>query len=191
MPQVYLIGGPNGAGKTTSAFSLLRNELSGIEFVNADLIAAGLNLTLPEAAAFQAGRLMLERLDQLVVSGNDFIFESTLATRSFAPFLMRCQQAGYIVNLIYFWLESAELALMRVAGRVRSGGHNVPPEDVRRRYDRSVANLLGLYIPLADRWIVYNNSSDSPRQIAQYQVGEPVYITDKVTWQLITGGHNA
>jgi predicted ABC-type ATPase len=185
MPQLYLIGGPNGAGKTTSAFGLLDRELSGVEFVNADLIAAQINPENPQAAAFQAGRLMLERLEQLVAARGNFVFESTLATRSFAPFLQRCRSVGYTVSLAYFWLHSAELAILRVARRVEAGGHVVPPEDVRRRYDRSIANLRELYIPLADRWIVYDNSDGPSQKIAEGNLTEAPTVYVQQTWQQI------
>ncbi len=190
MPQVYLIGGPNGAGKTTSAFQLMLDELVGIEFVNADIIAARLNPQAPETAAFQAGRLMLERLEQLAASGSDFIFESTLATRSFAPFLIRCQEVDYIVNLLYFWLASPEIAIERVAERVRAGGHTVPPEDIRRRYNRSILNLRELYIPLADGWYVYDNSLGLSRRVAEGSRSGDVIIHDAKTWQLLAGGQD-
>lgn len=187
MPQVYLIGGPNGAGKTTSALELMQNELSGIEFVNADIIAARLSPLAPEMAAFQAGRLMLERLEQLVESGRDFIFESTLATRSFAPFLARCRKANYTVKLLYFWLASPDIAIERVAERIRAGGHAVPPEDIRRRYNRSILNLRELFIPLADDWYIYDNSPGPSRRVAEGSRNGTVLIHDSQIWQLIVG----
>jgi predicted ABC-type ATPase len=187
MPQIYLVGGPNGSGKTTSAFSLLSHELTGTEFVNADIIAAQLNPECPENAAFQAGRMMIERIEELFASNSDFIFESTLSTRSFAPFLQRSRKANYTVTLFYFWLSSADLAIERVADRVRSGGHSVPSEDVRRRYDRSISNLRKLYIPLADLWLVFDNSSGSSRQIAEGSQNDWITVYDKQTWELITG----
>lgn len=192
MPEVFLIGGPNGAGKTTAACQLLGRELAGLEFVNADLLAERINPAAPETVAFQAGRLMLERLEALLQSASDsFVFESTLATRSFVPFLTRCRERGYRINLLYFWLTSPDLALRRVAERVRAGGHNVPGEDIRRRYNRSIANLINLYLPLADRWVVYDNSSDSPRRIAEYRSGGPVLVDDGTTWNSIKGECNA
>ncbi len=129
MSDVYLIGGPNGSGKTTVAKKLLPNFLGVIEYVNADEIAAGLSPFNPESVAIQAGRLMLERLITLKCQGIDFAFESTLAARYFDRFLRDCQSSGYRLNLIYFWLQSPELALERVHRRVASGGHNIP-EDV-------------------------------------------------------------
>jgi predicted ABC-type ATPase len=143
MSDVYLIGGPNGSGKTTVAKKLLPNFLGVIEYVNADEIAAGLSPFNPESVAIQAGRLMLERLVTLKCQGIDFAFESTLAARYFARFLRDCQSSGYRLNLIYFWLQSPELALERVHRRVASGGHNIPEDVVRRRYERGRINLIG------------------------------------------------
>ncbi|AGY57991.1 zeta toxin family protein [Gloeobacter kilaueensis] len=190
MPQLYLLGGPNGAGKTTSAYALLRSELSAIEFVNADIIAARLNPAHPESVAFRAGRMMLERLEQLILYGSDFIFESTLASRSFARLLLRCRERAYFVNLLYFWLDSPELAVSRVANRVRSGGHFVAPEDVRRRYDRSIANLRELYIPLADSWRVYDNSCETARKLAEGNRTDSITIYDQQGWQSLTGAED-
>lgn len=167
IPQLYLIGGPNGAGKTTSALRLLRQELTGVEFVNADLIAQDISPTSVESAAMQAGRLMLQRLHALASSRSDLVFESTLASRSFAPFCRNCRTSGYTFHLLYFWLLSPELAVERVAARVRDGGHSVPAEDIRRRYHHSMINLRQLYLPLANRWVAYDNSGPAPLMIAE------------------------
>ncbi len=111
MPSLYIIGGPNGAGKTTVALSLLPNLLGIFEYVNADAIAAGLSPLNPKSMAIQAGRLMLARIKQLAASSTDFAFETTLAARTFVPFLKRCKSQGYTINLIYFWLQSPDLAV--------------------------------------------------------------------------------
>ncbi|WP_287130858.1 zeta toxin family protein [Candidatus Cyanaurora vandensis] len=191
VPQVYLIGGPNGAGKTTSALALLENELLGVAFVNADLIAVQLNPATPEAMAFQAGRLMLKRIEQLSAARTSFAFESTLATKGFAPFLRQCQEHGYFGTLLYFWLNSPELAVERVQRRVSLGGHHVPETDVRRRYERGLINLHSLYIPIADYWTVLDNSSGKARSIAEQYQGTSVIIYDEDTWQTIRTGHES
>ncbi len=182
MHRVFVIGGPNGAGKTTSSRALLPDTADCDEFVNADAIAVGLSPFHPERVALRAGRLMLERLDELVAAKRDFAFESTLSTRSFAPFLRRCQAAGYEVELLFVWLHSAEMAIERVALRVRAGGHNVPTEDVRRRYGRSRRNLLELYMPLANRWTVCDNSDDNFHVLARRAPGRGVEVGDERGW---------
>jgi predicted ABC-type ATPase len=144
MPNLYLIGGCNGAGKTTAALTVLPNVLNCQEYVNADAIAAGLSPLNPDAMARQAGRLMLQRIRELIQAGVDFSFESTLAARSFAPLLQDCKSAGYVIHLAYFWLRSPELAISRVARRVASGGHSIPEETIRRRYRTHLTSFRSL-----------------------------------------------
>lgn len=148
---------PHGSGKTTLALNIFPN-LGNIEFVNADLIAAQLDPDDPDRVAIQASRIMLKRLNTLAQQKRDFAFETTLAARTFAPFLRQCQAQGYTVNLIYVWLNSVELAISRVALRVASGGHNIPEAVIRRRYDRGRSNFLELYSGLVDYWIAYDNT---------------------------------
>ncbi len=186
MPNVYLIGGPNGSGKTTIAKRLLPDFLGVIEYVNADEIAAGLSPFNPESVAILAGRLMLKRLATLKTQGVDFAFETTLAARNFARFLRDCQSSGYRVNLIYIWLQTPDLALERVRTRVASGGHNIPEEVVRRRYERGRINLTQLYLPLCDTWIVYDNSRDEPSLLAERPFNQQAIIYEPSIWQQIT-----
>jgi predicted ABC-type ATPase len=177
MHRVVVIAGPNGAGKSTTAPKLLREGLSVQEFVNADAIALGLSGFAPESVAFAAGRLMLRRLQELAKDSRDFAFETTLASRTFAPWLKKLQANGYEFHLIYLWLPQAELAVQRVAERVRLGGHSVPEETIRRRYDKSLRNFFNLYRPLADSWLMLDNSTIAvPRQIAWRNVGGPLQI---------------
>lgn len=190
MPNVYVIGGANGSGKTTVARRLLPYFLDVFEYVNADEIASGLSPFNPESVAIQAGRLMLERLNTLVKERADFAFETTLAARNFARFLRKCKTHGYTVNLIYFWLQTPELAIERVIRRVESGGHNIPIEVIRRRYERGKRNLTQLYLPLCDKWIVYDNSRDSPQLIAECPFNQPVIIYQPSIWQQITKYYN-
>ncbi len=133
MPEIYVFGGCNGSGKTTLATTILSSLDNQLEFVNADIIAADLNPEDVDSVAIQASRLMLERLNTLSRQGTDFAFETTLAARTFARFLKKCLAQGYRINLVYVWLESAELAVNRVARRVASGGHNIPEDIIRRR----------------------------------------------------------
>ncbi len=165
-PTVVVIAGPNGAGKSTAAPFLLKQGLGILEFVNADQIAAGLSAYAPETVSFEAGRIMLKRLHELAASKVSFAFESTLSSRTFALFLTRCKVQGYSVQIFYVALPSAELAVNRVALRVKLGGHHIPQADVERRFQRSLHNLHTLYLPLADRWTVLDNASGTLKPIA-------------------------
>ena len=165
-PTVVVLGGPNGAGKTTTASLLLPEGLEIRQFVNADTLAAGLSAFAPETVALQAGRIMLQRLKELATQRASFAFETTMASRSFAPFLQQLKSAGYTVRLAYLRLQSPELAIHRVAERVRRGGHFIPDDTVRRRYERGWQNFRDLYLPLADSAVLVDNSGDSARIIA-------------------------
>ena len=158
-----MIAGPNGAGKTTFAREFLPREAGVIHFVNADLIAGGLSPLRPELAARRAGRLVLTELARLAKARKDFAFESTLSGRTYLRLLSRWKAAGYRIEMVFLSLPSVQLALQRIAARVRQGGHDVPRADVIRRFDRSLANFRGLYRPLADVWAVYDNSGETPR----------------------------
>lgn len=185
MSNLYVLGGPNGAGKTTIALRLLPEFLGCDEFVNADSIAAGLSPFKPESVALQAGRLMLQRLHQLSDASVDFAFESTLASRTFTPFLQECKERGYTVHLLYIWLQSADLAVQRVAQRVLAGGHSIPEATVRRRYESGRRNLVSLYLPLADFWKVYDNTGVEPQVIAEgWRDDEPMVYRTQI-WQSI------
>jgi predicted ABC-type ATPase len=166
-PVVVVIGGPNGAGKTTSAQVLIPKGIGLRQFVNADTIAAGLSAFDPASVALEAGRIMLKRLDELAAQRASFAFETTLASRTFASFLRRLQADGYLAHVYYLWLPRPELSIHRVTERVRRGGHHVPPDVVRRRYWRGLANFFALYQPLADSWILSDNSGSEPRVIAR------------------------
>lgn len=190
MPRLYVLGGPNGAGKTTTARALLPEAVGIDEFVNADVIASGLSPFHPERVAVRAGRIMLERLEELFASGRDFSFESTLSSRSPAVFLKRCRAAGYTVSILFVWLNRPELALERVENRVRAGGHRVPEEDVRRRYERARRNFLELYRPLADRWTVCDNSDNERIILAQRLPGREMEIVDAEGWEKFTLGNS-
>lgn len=168
MPTAYLIAGPNDAGKTTFARDYLPNEVGCIEFINNDLIAAGLAPLQPDRAHLRAGRIVISELNQLAKNLADFGFETTLAGRTYAAFLKELREAGYAVHLYYLWLPDVELDIQRVAERVRQGGHDVPVEDIRRRYQRSLVNFFQLYRPLATTWAIIDNSGDQPRVVVRY-----------------------
>ena len=186
MAEIYVFGGCNGSGKTTLATTILSSLDNQLEFVNADIIAAELNPSNVEAAAIQASRLMLERINTLSRQGTDFAFETTLAARTFAQFLRKCQAKGYKINLVYVWLETAELAVNRVARRVASGGHNIPEDVIRRRYERGRKNFFELYLPLADRFQVYDNSGEQNSLIAYCSgSGQEITVIKHDIWNQI------
>lgn len=185
-PQAIILAGPNGAGKTTAARGLLHDYLKLGEFVNADTIAAGLAAFAPERAAFAAGRIMLSRLHELAEQRANFAFETTMASRTFAPWLASLREDGYRVQVVFLWLRSSALAVQRVKRRVRQGGHDVPRETIERRYAVGLRNFFELYMPIADRWRVYDNSrSAMPRLIASGDDSQPIIVHDQTTWQVI------
>lgn len=164
--RILILAGPNRVGKTTFAREFLVHEVSCPAFVNADLIAAGLSPFDPARAALRAGRLMLELIAEHVARGESFALETTLAGRNFARSIMEWRSLGYHVSLIFLSLPSADLAMQRVAERVRQGGHGVPEEDVRRRFDRGREHFETLYKPLVDAWMLYDNAREVPVLIA-------------------------
>jgi predicted ABC-type ATPase len=160
-PKVVIIAGPNGAGKSTIAPHLLQGALAVVEFVNADAIASGLSAFNPEAVALHAGRVMLERIKELAKLPRSFAFETTLASRTFAPLIRKLVAAGFDFHLVYLWLSSPQEAIARVAARVQSGGHNIPEATVRRRYAAGIRNFFDLYRPLTTGWQIFDNSGSS------------------------------
>jgi len=183
-PHVIVVAGPNGAGKSTSAPYFLRDALEVTEFVNADAIAGGLSAFSPESVAIAAGRIMLERMRELAADRADFAFETTLAGRGLARFLADLQSKGYHVHVLFLGLESADLAVARVAERVRLGGHDVPVDTVRRRYDQGLRNLFRIYMPMADSWQYFDNSHLAlPPLLAERTREGHVSVIDEVTWR--------
>ena len=162
-PRCIVIAGPNGAGKTTFAREFLLRDAGIVHFVNADLIASGISPLRPELAAIAAGRLYLRELDRLARMRVSFAFESTLSGLTYVARLKRWRSLGYRIEIVYLRLRSVRLALRRIAGRVRQGGHPIAREDVVRRFDRSLEHFERIYRPLADRWSVYDNSGTRPR----------------------------
>jgi predicted ABC-type ATPase len=161
-PRCIIIAGPNGAGKTTFARKYLPNVAGLVHFINADLIAGGISPLQPELAAVTAGRLVLRELDRLTEDGAEFAFETTLSGLSYVKRVADWKRKGYLIEIAYLRLASPQLALSRVAARVRQGGHDVPVADVLRRFKRGWTNFLSVYKPLADGWTVYENSGSKP-----------------------------
>lgn len=182
-PLVVLLAGPNGAGKSTSAAHLLRGALAVEEFVNADTIAQGLSAYRPEAVAVAAGRVMLDRLRVLARERRDFAFETTLAGRGHARWLDELRRSGYRAHLIFLSLPSPDLAVARVAARVRQGGHHVPEDVVRRPFAAGLENLFTRYPDVVDSWQVYDNADlTGPRLIASAAAGTTAVIADANAW---------
>lgn len=185
-PLVVVVAGPNGAGKTTTAPQLLRGALAVDEFVNADPIALGLSQFRPETVEFAAGRVMLARLKDLAGTQRDFAFETTLASRTFAPWLESLRVSGYRVHLMFLALPSPKLAVARVAERVRQGGHDVPERTIRRRFVSGLRNFFALYQVVADSWQVFDNSQlTGPRLIASGHGTSQAEIVDRKAWTRI------
>jgi len=166
-PRVLIIAGPNGAGKTTFANEFLPREANCPHFINADLIAAGLSPFRPEAAAFRAGRLVLEQIAALVRQGQSFAFETTLSGRGYARQLPGWRDSGYFVELFFLRLPDADFAVSRVRQRVSEGGHNVPESVIRRRFETGRRNFEDFYRPAVDQWAIYDNAGITPRLIAK------------------------
>ena len=185
MPRLFIISGCNGAGKTTASYTLLPEMLECSQYVNSDEFAKGLAPFDPESAAVQASRLMLLRIKYLLKRKEDFSIETTLATRSLLKMIAEAQTEGYTVTLMYFWLNSPDLAVARVKARVEAGGHNIPEETVRRRYRMGLSYFFRDYAPLCDRWILADNSQVPFRVIAEGHKDGTTVIKDYETFHRI------
>lgn len=181
--HVIIIAGPNGAGKTTAAPALLKSTIEVSDFVNADVIAQGLSFFRPEDAELQAGRIMLSRLKDLANQNENFAFETTLASRTFASWIGKLCNNGYLFHLFYLWLPSEDFAIQRVEKRVQMGGHNVPEETIRRRYHRGLKNFFELYSPIAHNWYFFNGATSMPKLIAYGQEHHEKKITHPSMWK--------
>lgn len=182
LPNLFVISGCNGAGKTTASFTVLPELLQIREFVNADEIARGLSPFQPEKVSIEAGKIMLRRLQELLSQQVDFAFETTLSTRSFVGLIQQAKRLGYTVNLIYYWLDSVELAIERVKTRVAEGGHDIPTDTIIRRYHAGLKNFLHLYKNKVDYWMLIDNSRTDPELIAEGRYPEGFQIVNKDKW---------
>ena len=185
LPKLYIIAGCNGAGKTTASFTILPEVLGCKEFINADEIAKGLSPFQPESVAVQAGRIMLARMDELLQKGETFAFETTLATKSYKQKIEWAQANGYEVTLLFFWLDSPNIAKERVAQRVAEGGHNIPLETIQRRYYNGIANLFTIYIDMVDICYIFDNSEGRKELIAQKERHKDIVIYNNDKFNLI------
>lgn len=191
MPHVIIIAGPNGAGKTTAAPALLEKALHFEHFVNADTIAMGLSAFAPEKASIQAGKAMLERIHYLANNNQDFAFETTLASKTFAPWIAKLKaEKGYVFQLAFLLLESPDLAVSRVAERVKTGGHFVPEDTIRRRFESGLHNFFMLYGLLADSWQMYDNTCMGSLSPVASNMNNVLEVHDIKIWEKLVENYS-
>ena len=178
--NLYIIAGCNGAGKTTASFTILPEILNCKEFVNADEIAKGLSPFQPEKVAFEAGRIMLNRVNDLVSQNKNFAFETTLSTRSYKNKVLEAKKKNYNVTLLFFWLKNVDLAKERVKTRVKEGGHNIPEDIIERRYFKGIKNLFEIYLPIVDQALLFDNSEGKHNLIAELYSGNEMNILSEI-----------
>lgn len=185
MPKLYIISGCNGSGKTTASYTLLPELLDCREFVNSDEFAKSLSPFDPSKVKVKASRLMLQKIIYLLRRKETFAIETTLATRSLLKFIAQARNEGYQVTVLYFWLNSPELAIDRVAARVVAGGHDIPTETIRRRYKVGVDYFFNDYAPACDRWILADNSLPPFKVVAEgtNTTREDLMINDDGTFE--------
>jgi len=179
-PNLYIIAGPNGAGKTTFARKFLPDYVKCLEFINADLIAGGLSPFVPERAAIRAGRIMVEQIQSLSAQRRDFGFETTLSGKTYVKLFEELKEKGYRINLFFLWIGNADLAIERIADRVRKGGHNIPENVVRRRFAKGLTNFSNLYRPILDSWFIFDNSKATPKLVAFEKSGKREILDPEV-----------
>lgn len=178
--NLYIIAGCNGAGKTTASFTILPEILDCKEFVNADEIAKGLSPFQPEKVSFEAGRIMLNRINELLLSNENFAFETTLATKSYRSKIINAQKNNYTVTLLFFWLQNTDLAIERVRTRVLEGGHNIATEVIKRRYQNGIKNLFEIYLSLVDEIMIFDNSYGKPELIAEKILDSEINVLNEM-----------
>jgi predicted ABC-type ATPase len=188
--KLYIIGGCNGAGKTTASFNILPELLDCKEFVNADEIARGLSPFQPEKVSIEAGRIMLKRIEELIKSDQDFSFETTLSSRSFANTIELAKSKGYFVTLVFFWLDSIELAKDRVRKRVSEGGHHIDEVVIERRYKAGLKNLFHLYCQRVDSVLLYDNSNIESILIAEKEIDGNFIVHNQTKFNIIQASLN-
>lgn len=189
MSKLYIIAGPNGAGKTTFAKEFLPKYAHCSNFINADLIALGLAPFSPAKVQIKAGKLLIQQIDQFLKERIDFAFESTLAGKAYVPLIKEAKAKGYSITIFYLSIPDSKLAQERIKQRVKEGGHHVPLVDIKRRFKRSWQNFISLYEPLANSWILFDNSRLKPHEIVKSDQGK-VRILDKVLYQAMMGDEN-
>ena len=182
--RLYIIAGCNGAGKTTASFTILPEILDCREFVNADEIARGLSPFQPEKVAFEAGRIMLNRINELLLAKENFAFETTLSTKSYKNKIIEAKESGYQTTLLFFWLQSADIAKERVRTRVLEGGHHIEADVIERRYIRGITNLFDIYLPIIDGAFIFDNSFGEHELIADKEANGNLKILNSEKFNL-------
>lgn len=182
MKDLYIIAGLNGAGKTTASYTILPEIFNCEEFVNADEIAKGLSPFNPDTVAIQSGRMMLERINYLLLNNISFAIETTLSTKSYTSLIKKAKIKGYAITLLFLSLDSVELAISRVAVRVKEGGHNIPKDVIERRFTKGLKNFFNLYVPIVDRWLLINNSEKEFITIARGSINGILFVENKSIW---------
>ncbi len=183
--HLYIIAGCNGAGKTMASFTILPEIIDCKEFVNADEIAKGLSPFRPEKVAIEAGRIMLNRINELLNNNENFAFETTLSTRSYKQKIEYAKQKGFTVTLLFFWLQNTALAKERVKIRVSEGGHNIEESVIERRYLKGIKNLFDIYLPIVDGALIFDNSFGKPLLLAKKLISNGLAITDEEKFNLL------
>lgn len=188
--NLYIIAGCNGAGKTTASFTILPEILNCKEFVNADEIAKGLSPFQPEKVAFEAGRIMLHRLNELLENNENFAFETTLATKSYKSRVIKAQKKNYTVTLLFFWLRNVDMAIERVRTRVLEGGHNIETNVIERRYKNGIKNLFEIYLSIVDEVMIFDNSDGKSELIAEKNSENEIYIINQIKFDKLKKYYN-
>lgn len=188
--NLYIIAGCNGAGKTTASFTILPEIIHCKEFVNADEIAKGLSPFQPEKVAFESGRIMLNRIDELLKENESFAFETTLSTRSYQNKIRTAREKGYTITLLFFWLQNVELAKERVKIRVSEGGHNIEPEIIERRYLNGIKNLFEIYLEIVDGLLIFDNSEGKHELLAIKTIDGQLNIIDELKFKKLKAYDN-
>ncbi|MFT4834304.1 MAG: putative ABC-type ATPase [Marinoscillum sp.] len=189
MKKIYIIAGPNGAGKTTLSYTILPEIFDCDEFINADEIAKGISPLNPEKAGIRAGRLMLARINELLILGESFAFETTLSTRSYQGLIRRAKELNYDIILLFLVLDSKELAIQRVHTRVIEGGHNIPTPTIERRYSNGLLNFFNIYKSLVSSWVLVDNSTENFEFIAEGS-GADIVIRSNSKWSYLNDKYN-
>jgi predicted ABC-type ATPase len=183
--KLYIIAGCNGAGKTTASYTILPEILDCKEFVNADEIAKGLSPFQPENVSFEAGRIMLNRIRELLLAHVNFAFETTLSTKSYKNKIIKAKESGYQTSLLFFWLQTVDIAKERVRTRVLEGGHNIEDVVIERRYLKGIKNLFDIYLPIVDGALIFDNSDGKQELIADQRIDRELHILVPTKFNLL------